>query len=262
MLYNDFSAPLSTATAAAEFLTHILTYLETPPYLRRRLFPLHNNLKHVALLPALEIPSHIRKEAGSLWREGVAVGVDEFAGSGTLVDAGLARLVSVTASVPTGARTTVRFGSEEEGAGRGVSAACATVPGTAVAAEEPRVVGGVYWGYSVRWAGSLAGVFTECPYEGGYDVTVGASERGEDVGGLEGWPRFGHAVVVFGGVGGLEGALEGDAELSGKVGGVEELFDFWVDVCPGKTSRVVRTEEAVWVGLGRLSALVRENGRV
>ena len=33
--------------SGAEFLTMILRYLETPQYLRRRLFPMHKSLKFV-----------------------------------------------------------------------------------------------------------------------------------------------------------------------------------------------------------------------
>jgi predicted SPOUT superfamily RNA methylase MTH1 len=33
--------------SGARFLVRILQYLETPQYLRRRLFPMHNNLKFV-----------------------------------------------------------------------------------------------------------------------------------------------------------------------------------------------------------------------
>ena len=53
--------------------------------------------------------------------------------------------------------------------------------GLVVAPSEPRVREGLYWGYSVRLASNLSGVFTGSPYSGGYDVTIGTSERGDDV---------------------------------------------------------------------------------
>ena len=37
---------------------------------------------------------------------------------------------------------------------------------------------GFYWGYAVRLADSLSAVFSKCPFEGGYDLTLGTSERG------------------------------------------------------------------------------------
>ena len=50
--------------------------------------------------------------------------------------------------------------------------------GQAVSAAEPREVNGTYWGYTVRMAAGLSAIFDECPFEGGYDLTVGTSERG------------------------------------------------------------------------------------
>ena len=39
-------------------IRRVLEYLETPQYLRRRLFPLDESLKYAGLLPPLRIPSH------------------------------------------------------------------------------------------------------------------------------------------------------------------------------------------------------------
>jgi hypothetical protein len=50
-----------------------------------------------------------------------------------------------------------------------------------VSPKKPREQAGIYWGYSVRMASGLNGVFNECPYKEGYDVTVGTSERGQSV---------------------------------------------------------------------------------
>lgn len=57
----------------------------------------------------------------------------------------------------------------------------------------PTAESGLYWGYRVRVADSLAQVFSECPYEsdGGYDISIGTSERGtpiEDI--LDDLPPF------------------------------------------------------------------------
>ena len=47
----------------------------------------------------------------------------------------------------------------------------------------------------------------ESPYKGGYDLTIGTSERGEDVSQAK-LPPFKHLLVVFGGVAGIEQAVE------------------------------------------------------
>ena len=70
---------------------------------------------------------------------------------------------------------------------------------------------GRYWGYEVRLAKGLAAVWSECPYAGGYDFSIGTSEHGAAVAPLEGdgldLPSFRHLLIVFGGVEGLEPAV-------------------------------------------------------
>ncbi|KAK4971164.1 hypothetical protein LTR66_011499, partial [Elasticomyces elasticus] len=139
----------------------------------------------------------------------------------------------------------------------------------AVSPDTPREEAGYYWGYSTRLAPSLSAVFTECPYDGGYDVAVGTSERGVPLpsflsslhtaqNGVAGFPaEWRHLVLVFGGVAGLEAALAADGVLlDGGVEEVRDVFDYWVDVLPGQGSRTIRTEEAVWIGLMGFRGLV------
>jgi len=38
---------------------------------------------------------------------------------------------------------------------------------------------GIFWGYQTRIADSISAVFTESPFEQGYDLTIGTSERGD-----------------------------------------------------------------------------------
>lgn len=54
----------------------------------------------------------------------------------------------------------------------------------------PRTEHGLYWGYRVRVAPSFGAVFTQSPFKGGYDVTIGTSERGTSVDELV-LPNFG-----------------------------------------------------------------------
>jgi hypothetical protein len=136
----------------------------------------------------------------------------------------------------------------------------------AVSPDEPSEEGGYYWGFNVRKAASLSDVFTECLFEGGYDMTIGTSERGVDVEALYAEDEeqkvgpFKHLLVVFGGVAGLEVAVKNDQELQ-KLDVVEakDVFDRWVNACPGQGSRTIRTEEAVWIGLMGLRRLVVNN---
>jgi predicted SPOUT superfamily RNA methylase MTH1 len=125
----------------------------------------------------------------------------------------------------------------------------------------PRTEGGYYWGYQVRKCNSLSNVFTESPYEGGYDVSIGTSERGTTI--PTAFPpgkrvNFKHMLVVFGGPRGLEFAAMNDEELSGmEIQGAKtkELFDHWVNVLPNQGSRTIRTDEAVFIALTALRSV-------
>ena len=239
--YTAFSDP-------CHFLAHILSYLETPAYLRKLLFPMHPNLRTAGTLPSLDMPHHLRAGEWSDYREGVTVSTTN---GTTSVDVGLPQKQLVEdLEIPPNTRVTLKLSKSESA--------------EAVAPTEPREVDGYYWGYTVRRCGSLSAVFTECPFDGGYSVSVGTSERGEplsEVSGLgTGLGEQAHVLLVFGGVAGLETAAKNDAELQSagiSPATVGELFDYWVNVCPGQGSRTIRTEEAVWLGLMGLKTVTQ-----
>jgi predicted SPOUT superfamily RNA methylase MTH1 len=196
------------------------------------------------------------------YREGVTLpGADEH---GTFVEAGLRIPVTVEEQIPENTRVTLKFRADSEAANK--DATKEVILADPVNPDEPREESGYYWGFNVRRAGSLSEVFTECTYEGGYDITIGTSERGVSLEELysedpeQKVGQFKHLLVVFGGVAGLEVAVKNDAELQ-KLGVVEakDVFDRWVNVCPGQGSRTIRTEEAVWIGLMGLRRVVVNN---
>ena len=188
-------------------------------------------------------------------------GADEH---GTFVEAGLRIPVTVEEQIPENTRVTLKFRPDAEAASK--DATKEVILADPVNPDEPREESGYYWGFNVRRAGSLSEVFTECAYDGGYDITIGTSERGVSLEELysedpeQKVGQFKHLLVVFGGVAGLEVAVQNDAELQ-KLGVVEakDVFDRWVNVCPGQGSRTIRTEEAVWIGLMGLRRLVVNN---
>lgn len=205
---------------------------------------MHENLSKAGIMPSLDIPSHLRSDEYCEYREGItASGAKE----GTYVDCGLTEQVLVKdVQIPENTRLTLRLNNDQSEA-------------EAVSPAAPREEAGYYWGYQVREANSLSAVFTECGYDGGYDLSIGTSERGQHIAkasreilddeARSGWK---HMVIVFGGVKGLEEAAKNDNELVrmgiGKAN-VGELFDYWVNLLPGQGSRTIRTEEALWMGL-------------
>ncbi|KAM0798317.1 putative RNA methyltransferase [Usnea florida] len=258
------------------FLAHILSYLETPPSLRKDLFPLHPDLRLAGSLPSLDMPHHPRRHEWCQYREGVTKPelphkrerkTRRTPPGHTCVWTGLDLRVFVSGVIAPETRVTVKFKDKERSE---------EIPGNellaeAVAPSAPREEAGYYWGYSVRSASCLSAVLTECPFDGGYDLTIGTSERGVPVSTLDSArkstrqpiPEFAHMMVVFGGVAGLEVAVKSDKELEGLgVKGPEALFDHWVNLCPGQGSRTIRTEEAVWLGLMGLRNVVLRKGKL
>src|SRR5689334_22428407 len=127
----------------------------------------------------------------------------------TLVDVGLNDLVEIADTIPAKTRVTVH-----------IPISPSATP-EAVHPKAPRVEDGYYWGYDVRRCGSLSAVFTESPFEEGYDVSIGTSERGTPidkafpVNKSPGTLSFNHLLIVFGGPRGLEWAASYDTELAG-----------------------------------------------
>lgn len=126
--------------------------------------------------------------------------------------------------------------------------------------SQPRSETGIYWGYSVRVASCLSDIFTKSPYEDGYDLTIGTSDKGENVHGLEANSlEYNHALIVYGGLQGLESALDSDAKLN--VDDPSLLFHQYLNTVPVQGSRTIRTEEAILISLAALEDKFAPNVR-
>ncbi|BAF14217.1 uncharacterized protein [Oryza sativa Japonica Group] len=235
--------------SGARFLVRILQYLETPQYLRRRLFPMHNNLKFVGLLPPLDAPHHLRKHEWSEFREGVTLDGDR--SMGTFVDVGLSKNVLVEQMLEPGKRVTIAMGTN-----RDITTACKR---KIVSPSSPRDEMELYWGYKVRYASNLGGVFSDSPYKEGYDYIIGTSEHGKIISSSELiLPSFRHLLIAFGGLAGLEECIEEDRNLKGK--GVDDVFNTYLNTCPSQGSRTIRTEEALLISLQYFQDPIRRAG--
>ena len=161
------------------FLAHVLQYLETPQYLRRALFPMHDDLRLAGVLNPLDAPHHMRASERTRFREGVVTEVLE---KSCLVNVGLRRDIEVAQRIPRNTRITVEvdpsvYDSMHKRVSPGASLG---VQGTAVAPTAPREQDGTYWGYATRFAASFSKVWSECTYEGGYSLSIGTSERNSE----------------------------------------------------------------------------------
>lgn len=89
-------------------------------------------------------------------------------------------------------------------------------------------------------------------------MTVGTSDKGIPIDDLPNKEiKYNHALIVFGGLHGIEAALESDEQLP-----VEEaslLFNHYINVLPNQGSRTIRTEEALLVALSGLRTKLKAN---
>lgn len=258
-----------------QFLYHVLGYLETPPHLRKHLFPIHANLRTAGSLPSLDMPHHLRREEWCQYREGVTLSPEDApvephpkrngatSTATTYVEAGLSRPIKLADGIPPYTRVTLDLGVKDPPSGFPYDLSTSSLAAEAVDPATPREETGYYWGYTTRAAASLSAVYSECPFEDGYSFSIGTSERGQSLSSFLSSqpepqpdapvdPRLKHVIIIFGGVAGLEVAVENDIILNGQ--GItrdrtSEVFDAWVNLVPGQGSRTIRAEEAVWLGL-------------
>jgi len=247
---------MQPSTDPHAFMARILQYCECPQYLRRHFFPMHPDLQFGGLLAPLDAPHHVRALDRSEFREGVVMdktGTGE--GAGSLVNCGVRNQpIEIDRILAPGIRCTVQIDPRAYGTpGK-------SLKGKVVSPSEPRERDGTYWGYTTRMASSIKAIFDESPFEGGYDLKIGTSERGDVSVDNESFENsytkerqsFNHAIIVVGGVAGIEECVDADETLNLSGNDSKKLFDMWVNVCEFQGSRTIRTEEAVLISLARL----------
>ncbi len=100
-----FRDPLGERPRDAEFIARVLEYAATPPYLRRKLFPIADDLEKVGLLHPLGIPPHRRSK--ELKPGEVREAILELVGGRLYADVGVGRLLEYSGHGQAGRRVTV-----------------------------------------------------------------------------------------------------------------------------------------------------------
>jgi len=215
---------------------------------------MHPSLRLAGILPPLDLPHHLRKSDKSRFREGVikSVASSDDATPQATVDIGFDEPIFVNLSgnlPPLGTRVTVDLKDE-------------ALP-RIVSPSYPTQVSGVPWGYIVRTAPTLAEALSPplTIRKEPYDLLIGLSERGAPINSLPhefGPTNHKHALIVLGGLSGLELTIEKEKDAFGlKAEDAADLFDYWVNICPYQGSRTIRTEEALCIGLTALRDRLR-----
>ncbi len=211
----------------------ILRYLETPQFLRRRLFPKMNDLKFAGVLQPLRIASHVtpansKKIVRGDIREGIVVSVK----GKKFVDVGINQLIEFYGSTSVGKRITVQF---KEGHPR--------LSIKEISREEVPS----YWGYSVKERANLYSVRSE--WKGSIIMT---SRKGKTVTNeqISKYAKSDEPIlVVFG------SPEKGIHEIiGGKMNKVQNAKS--LNFFPNQATETVRLEEAM---LGTLAILNVQN---
>jgi predicted SPOUT superfamily RNA methylase MTH1 len=228
--------------ADMDLIATLLSYMETPQYLRKKLFKLKPELRYAGILPPLRTPHHpLGKRTRDLkvgeYREGVTVSKSE---KGMLVDVGLDKLALIPeANLPLGKRVTVRI----NGVNRHVVACLAN------RGEIP-----YYWGYTITtWENSL-GKLVERRH---FDMKIATSKYGVPFPELEEkiaekWKSAENILIAFG------APTKGLYEIVQQEGlNLDQIADFVVNTIPGQCTETVRTEEALIASLAVFNCAFR-----
>ena len=224
----------------ANLIVTLLSYMETPQYLRKRLFKLKPDLRYAGILPPLRTPHHpLERRARKLkigeYREGAIIAINE---QGSLVDIGVERpLLIDEKKLPINKRVTVLITK----AGKHPKIVIANHEGIKT-----------YWGYTIT---STKASFGKLLKLRSFDLVVATSKLGTPIQQVkdeltEQWKKSGKILVAFGAPSrGLQDIVEQE-KLN-----LDKITDFIVNTIPDQGTKTVRTEEALYASLALLNNL-------
>lgn len=211
------------------FISTVLRYAETPQYLRRRIFPVQDALRHAGVIPPLRTPAHTVTE-NEEYREGIVTKVGSDGNAWVDVGSDSPAMLPDAKGVAGGQRVTVRIYSRR--------------PLTVELVKRSDVPS--YWGYDVRIAHTLHDALQT---EG---LRIAASRLGEPLtceklSEIRSKTRDKVSVAFGSPSKGLEQLLHDEGHK------LEDHSDCVVNAVPRQGTATVRAEEAVYIALGLLN---------
>lgn len=218
----------------------VLAYMETPQYLRKRLFKIRPELRYAGILPPLRTPHHpladrLKDLKIGEFREGAVV---SSAKAGVLVDIGVEQPVLVPdARLGVNRRVTVKITE----LGKKPRAVLAKREGIKA-----------YWGYQVTVSKQPFGRFVKSR---DFDLVIATSRRGKPFKAVRDelearWRKSHRVLVAFG------APTVGLYEIVEREGNqLEEIAEYVVNTIPNQATETVRTEEALYATLAVLNTL-------
>ncbi len=219
-----------------KFISDVLTYMNTPQYLRKRVFPITRELRNVGILPPLRTPHH---PTGELiegdYRQGLTLKRTK---KGTVVDIGADRLALCKEKLSVNkvlSFKVLKLGKE--------------------IILDPDVPD-YYWGYKVL-ATNKDLYNSILALKPGPDLVIGTSRYAQSITSvleevknkLKGSK---HTAILFGGpYAGLDELMSNQDE--------KEIIDLEVNTVPSQGTKTVRTEEAVLATLSVFNLLLNSD---
>lgn len=237
IVYPDM--PNVDQTRDAKLLALILSYMETPQYLRKKLFKIRPELRYAGVLPPLRTPHHplinrLKKLNIGEYREGVVVSSST---KGSFIDVGVEQPAFILGKrLPPSTRATVKVTQIQK-------QFLATLAGR----EEIRT----YWGYKVTIFNVPLGQLIK---KRSFNFVVATSRKGKPIMQVmdklkEKWKTSKKILIAFGAP--TQGLYEIVAQEHMKL---EDIAHFIVNTIPNQGTETVRTEEALYATLAILNA--------
>jgi hypothetical protein len=238
VVYPDM--PNIDQTKDANLLALILSYMETPQYLRKKLFKLMRELRYAGVLPPLRTPHHptinsLEKLTIGEYREGVVVSSTT---KGSFVDVGVEQPAFILGKrLPPNTRVTVKIVKLQK-----------TFLASLASPEEAAA----YWGYKVTVSKTPFGKLTK---NQNFDLVIATSRKGKPILQVldklkEKWNISANILIAFG------APTQGLYEIAAHERlNLQDIADFVVNTIPCQGTETVRTEEALYATLAVLNLL-------
>ncbi len=236
VIYSDIAK--TRQDRDTDFIRVVLSYVETPQYLRKRLFGIDPRLQYAGILPPLRTPHHpLRTRTKPLkvgdYREAITLSNTP---DGMIADIGAEKPgIIIGQRLPPGKRVTTRV----------------TKVGNNIELElVNREKIPEYWGYAVTAERETLGMMLQ---NSRLDLKIATSKTGSrfiDVAERirERWKSVNSIIIAFGAPSrGLKEILEEEKLF------LSDLVDFIINTIPEQGTETVRTEEAIVASLAALN---------
>jgi predicted SPOUT superfamily RNA methylase MTH1 len=240
-IYKDSTLSKDKATYERRFIRNVLSYIETPQYLRKTLFPFHKDLQFAGQLPPLATLHHpTEKLKSKQYRDGVLFLNEK---SEAVVDVGAEIPIPVQNNPgktlkKKKIRVTTRIYKDKNG-----KFFAEIIP-------KEKVEQKMYWGYRIKESNLPLSKFTDKKEE---YIVIATSRKGnnyEDIDYtniLENNKSKKQLLFLFGSPKhGLQELLKGTEKK------IKDIADCYVNTIPHSGVRSIRLEEAIPISLARL----------